>query len=98
MTGSTARYFMHIHNMSQQRMVTMYEATFPEGPRHQEVWTSTITSGSMFTWGRRAVSGSFNGLGIGTHTAQANTKQAARDAASFRALVALGIDVNSLPN
>lgn len=44
---------MHIHNMSQQRMVAMLEATFPEGPRHQEVWTSTITSGSMFTWGRR---------------------------------------------
>lgn len=78
---------MHIHNMSQQRMVAMYEATFPEGPRHQEVWTSTIT-----------ITSSYNGLGLGTHTAQANTKQAARDAASFRALMALGIDVNSLPN
>ncbi|KAG9046586.1 hypothetical protein FS837_004146 [Tulasnella sp. UAMH 9824] len=112
MTGSTSRYYMHIHNLMQQRALTMLEATFPEGPRHQEVWTSTITSGSMFTWGRRAdvidnrvslyplstVTSSSTGLGLGPHTAQANSKQAARDAASLQAIIAMGIDLNTLRN
>ncbi|KIO17399.1 hypothetical protein M407DRAFT_12362, partial [Tulasnella calospora MUT 4182] len=40
-----SRYFMHIHNLSQQRMISMLEAIFPQGPRHQEVWTTTIASG-----------------------------------------------------
>lgn len=78
---------MHIHNMSQQGMLVMLEATFPQGPRHQEVWTSSIS-----------ITSSFNGLGVGIHTASATSKQAARDAASLRALLALGIDVNALPN
>lgn len=85
MTGSASRYFMHIHNMSQQRIIVMLEATFPQGPRHQEVWTSSIT-----------ITSSANGRGLGIHTAVASSKQAARDAASLQALLALGVDVNNL--
>ncbi|KIO16980.1 hypothetical protein M407DRAFT_33364 [Tulasnella calospora MUT 4182] len=82
-----SRYFMHIHNMNEQRIINMFEATFPQGPRHQEVWTTSI-----------AITFSFNGRGLGVYTVSASTKRSARDTASFHALIALGIDVNSLPN
>ncbi|KAG9025550.1 hypothetical protein FS837_004892 [Tulasnella sp. UAMH 9824] len=36
--------FMVIHNLAQRREISMLEATFPYGPRHNEIWTSTITS------------------------------------------------------
>ncbi|KAG8982467.1 hypothetical protein FRB90_006768 [Tulasnella sp. 427] len=72
--------------MEQQRMIKVLEATFPQGPRHQEIWTSTITLTDPNT-----------GVCIGTFTANASTKQAARDEASKEALLALGVNIYSLP-
>lgn len=40
----TSRFFMHLHNLKQQGYVNYVEATYPDGPRHAEVWSSTITS------------------------------------------------------
>ncbi|KAG9011610.1 hypothetical protein FRB94_000778 [Tulasnella sp. JGI-2019a] len=85
--AASSRFYMHIHNMSQQGLVAFLEATFADGPRHQEVWTSTIT----ITW-------SWNGMGAGqAYTACDRSKQAARDTASRMAIQAMGVNTDNLP-
>ncbi|KAG8905574.1 hypothetical protein FRB99_008632 [Tulasnella sp. 403] len=81
----SARFYMHVHNLHQQRAIQMLEGTHPDGPRHNEVWTSTIT----IVW-------SASGRGVGAYTACDRSRQGARDAASRMALTALGYDVNTL--
>ncbi|KAG8862970.1 hypothetical protein FRB96_000390 [Tulasnella sp. 330] len=72
--------------MSQQGIVAFLEATFADGPRHNEIWTSTIT-----------ITRSWNGMGAGqAYTAVDRSKQAARDNASRLAIQAMGINIDTL--
>ncbi|KAG9045680.1 hypothetical protein FS837_005864 [Tulasnella sp. UAMH 9824] len=81
------RYYMHFRNIGQQRLIIFSEVTLPQSYGDQVVWTCSVT-----------ISASFNGYGLGIHTAQGGSKQAARDRTSLRALIALGIDINTTAN
>ncbi|KAG9046585.1 hypothetical protein FS837_004145 [Tulasnella sp. UAMH 9824] len=76
---SKPRYQMLLHNMQMQGKVFYMESAVADGPRHRETWTA-----SVFLLDQPG------GNVVGTFIGGANTRQAAREEASRKALAALG--------
>ncbi|KAG9035550.1 hypothetical protein FRB95_011092 [Tulasnella sp. JGI-2019a] len=78
------RWFTQVHNFAKRRWIDIHVVNVPEGPRHAEVWTSTIIIRDVRTDALVQCAGSM-------HSATGATKRSAQDAASYLALVALGV-------
>ncbi|KAG8917403.1 hypothetical protein FRC01_002469 [Tulasnella sp. 417] len=77
--GPNPRWRMLLYNLKMQRKVYYMERATANGPRHAETWNAQII----------LLDGP-EGKVIATYHGQANTRQAAREEASGRALAALG--------
>ncbi|KAG8991022.1 hypothetical protein FRB94_012890 [Tulasnella sp. JGI-2019a] len=78
------RWYMHVHNFSKKRWIDFHVVNIPEGPRHTETWISTIIIRDVKAKDLVQCAGTM-------HSATGTTKRGAQDAASYLALVALGV-------